>query len=46
MHSPPKNSAESELLEILRNPKDWCPTEGEGEEDEHTSDGKNSVKSI
>lgn len=32
MHTPAKNSEESQLLEILRNPKDWCPMEGDEEE--------------
>ncbi|XP_031627131.1 oxygen-dependent coproporphyrinogen-III oxidase [Contarinia nasturtii] len=27
MHEPPKNSDESKLLEVLRNPKDWLPME-------------------
>lgn len=33
MHDPPKNSEESKLLEILRNPKDWLPIEGAEEID-------------
>lgn len=41
MHNPPKNSEESKLLEILRNPKDWYPIEGGEDED----DDKNSMKS-
>lgn len=36
MHEPPKNSEESKLLEILRNPKDWIPL-GEGAEETPTS---------
>lgn len=32
MHDPPKNSEESKLLEILRNPKDWLPSDGTDEE--------------
>lgn len=43
MHYPPKNSEENELVEILRNPKDWFPIEGE--EEEEAADGKNPTKS-
>lgn len=33
MNYPPKNSEESKLLEILRNPKDWYPIESEDDAD-------------
>lgn len=45
MHKPPKNSEESELVEILRNPKDWFPIEGEVEEEGVAADGNNPTKS-